>query len=252
MTPSKAPHPNGRTLYRKFQGALAEEYRLLKLAYPNLDEFEQQVGECAKKYKPAAPSDRISVVEIGCGDGITTNVLLSARDDMLLTAIDIAPAMIKQAKDNLERWEDSRDFQFVTADAVKYLAELPDDSVDIIASAWTLHNIFTDDRSVLLRESLRCLKPGGLFINGDKYAQEPEEHFQVLYEQMRIFFDVYLPIGKLEFLKEFVLHNLADEAPNTIMYESDAISEMQELGYVDITMTYRKRMEAVLVAYRAI
>lgn len=239
-----------QTQYREFRGSLAEDYRLLKLAYPHLEQFQQCVGDCVRKYKPVTPTNPVRVVEIGCGDGITTNILLSARDDTVLAAIDIEPGMIERAKENLQPWEGVRNFQLITSDALRYLSDLDENSVDIIASVWTLHNFLTTFRGDFLKEAFRCLKPGGLFVNGDKYAQEQALHFNELYEQMRVFFDVYLPIGKYGFLKEFVLHNLSDEAPDRIMYQADAISYMAEVGFSDITAVYRKHMEMVLIAYK--
>ena len=239
-----------QTQYREFRGTLAEDYYLLKIAYPYLEEFQQYVGECAREYEPATVANHVKVVEIGCGDGITTHVLLSARDDIVLAAVDSELGMIERAKENLQSWEGLRDFKLITSDALKYLADLDENSIDIIASAWTLHNFVAPYRCDFLKEAFRCLKPGGLFVNGDKYAQEQATHFDELYEQMRVFFDVYLPIGKYDFLKEFVLHNLSDEAPNRIMYQAEAISYMAEVGFSDIAVVYRKHMEAVLVAYK--
>jgi SAM-dependent methyltransferase len=85
------------------RGILADEYRLVKLAYPHMDEFQGIVGECIKGYCPRQDVDKIQVLEVGCGDGLTTSIILEAREGIFLTAIDIEPAMLALAKANLAR-----------------------------------------------------------------------------------------------------------------------------------------------------
>jgi hypothetical protein len=100
----------------------------------------------------------------------------------------------------------------------------------------------------VLREAFRVLAPGGLFVNADKYAPDGQARFDALGEQLGRFFDAFLPLGKYELLRDWVLHNVADQAPDRVMTEKQAWADMAALGFVDLRVSERHNMEAVLTA----
>jgi ubiquinone/menaquinone biosynthesis C-methylase UbiE len=233
----------------RFVGSLLDEYQLLNLAYPHMEEFQSALAELVRLH-PGIAARNLKALELGCGSGYTTHMLLRSRKDVVLTAIDNEPGMLKTATESLKDWLSSGRLILVESDALEYLRSAQGDSIDIVASAWTLHNFDNSYRHDLLVQVLRVLKPGGLFVNGDKYAQHGMEHHRALHEQMERFFEAYLPIGKYEFLREFVLHNLDDEAPSRIMHEAEAMDQMTKIGFKDIRVAYRRGMEAVVAALR--
>lgn len=234
--------------HREFKGALSDEYRLLGLAYPYMEEFQGLVGEAVRRYVPLKPGDPIQVLEIGCGDGYTTNVLMNVRDDIRVTAVDVQPEMTAKARENLEEELSTGNLEIVTADALEYLRGLPDQSQDIVASVWTLHNLKREYRLELLKEVHRVLKDGGLLVNGDKYPREGAEHHRELMALMETFFDAYAQYP--DFLRDFVLHNLSDESPDLLTSEAESEQQMSEIGFQNVTRVYRRDMEAVITATR--
>ena len=62
------------------------------------------------------------------------------------------------------------------------------------------------------------------------------------------FFDAFVPLGKLDLLREWVLHNLADQAPERAMLADDTLAELAGLGFSDLRLGPRWNMEALLVA----
>ena len=105
-------------------------------------------------------------------------------------------------------------------------------------------------RQQVLAAAFNALKPGGLFVNGDKYAQQGEAHQKILVDQLNCFFNAWLPIKKYDFLQWWVLHTVGDESSEKIMRETDAMQKMQSIGFVNIEIVYRKKMEAILVAHK--
>lgn len=190
----------------RYRGILADEYRLVKLSYPHIDEFQGKVGERIRRYSEIHGEASLRILEIGCGDGLTTDVILSASEHICLVAIDIESEMIKRAEENLSGWKGNRHFELIMADALTYLRSVPEGSFDIVASAWTLHNLNTSYRLSVLKSIYKALKPKGLFVNGDKFAPSDDLHHEHLVTQMKRFFDAYIPIGQYEFLRDFVIH----------------------------------------------
>lgn len=233
---------------RRYRGVLVDEYRLVKLSYPHIDEFQGRVGECVRRYREDNPECFLRILEIGCGDGLTTDVILSVSENMKLVAIDIEPEMIKKAEENLTSWKRIRQFELVVADALTFLRSTSEGNYDIVTSAWTLHNFNTSYRISVLKLIYKALKPKGLFVNGDKFAASDDLHHEHLVTQMRRFFEAYIPIGQYEFLKDFVIHNLHDESPRRIMKEIDYRRDLHAIGFVSIQDVYRELMEVVYIA----
>lgn len=227
--------------YPEFKGYHTEEYQLLQIAIPHFIHMYDQVGEQVAQFQPQR------VLEIGCGDGALTYNILTKCPGVQLTAIDLNGTSLALARDYLQEWPN---VTLHEAEALAYLQAQPNDSFEAVASIWCLHNINTPQRHEILKEILRVLKPGGVFINGDKYAQSPELHHQILTQQVSAYFDKWLPLGKSEFLKEWVLHMFFDEACVRFMPETPELEYMVSLGYVGVQKLYRQNMEAIVVGYK--
>ncbi len=78
--------------------------------------------------------------------------------------------MQEQAKKHLSKWITEGKLTFSGDDALTALKKIAPDSVDIVASAYTLHNFLDSYRNEVIQEIFRILKPGGQFINGDRYG----------------------------------------------------------------------------------
>jgi len=54
--------------------------------------------------------------------------------------------------------------------------------------------------------------------------------------------------GKHDLLKEWVLHNVADQAPDRVVREKESIQRMEEIGCAEVRILHRENMEALIVA----
>ncbi|MEI6553238.1 MAG: methyltransferase domain-containing protein [bacterium] len=154
-----------------------EEYDELLLALDWYNEFEAKTGDALKKYLETHLQDaiEIKVLEAGPGTGITTLELIKADPRVKVVAVDNEPKMLNVVKERFATIEELKNrVEFVLSDILAFLESCPDESFDVFSSVYTLHNFTPDFRNKVIELISKKLKKGGLFINGDKYAQDDE------------------------------------------------------------------------------
>lgn len=234
-----------------FAGVIGQEYDLLKRLSPLAPEMSRLVGEAVADV-PAAQTP-LQILELGGGTGITTLALLSSRDDLHILSVEIEPVMQAQAKQNLHAWVDCGKVTFLIQDALSALQSLPDASIDIVASAYTLHNFLNSYRAEVIPEIFRVLKPGGQFINGDRYALDDQSlHTQFIQQEVRNYFAVLIHMQKTAVLQDWIVHLFNDESENHIMRESIALAEMQAAGFCNIQVLNRQEVNALVIAKKSL
>lgn len=234
---------------KRFHGKAGEEYKLFKLACPHFEELENTLGKIIKEQFQDKNNSEIKVLEIGCGPGFTTLIILNSDKRIKIVAVDNETVMIEQAKEILKEFVNNKRVQLVEADALEFLRKQSSDSFDVFASGFTLHNFPNDFREQVLKEIYRVLKPEGIFINADKYALNNEsEHKQSLNWQLQQFKEKYSQINRPDLIDEWSSHYLEDDKPEVIMKESKAIKSMNKICFKNIKIVFRKQMEAVLFA----
>lgn len=232
-----------------FSGIIGKDYEMLKLICPLMTEMSRLVGQAVARY-PTQPS-KLKVVELGGGTGITTLSLLSAREDLNIVSIDNEPTMQNQAKQNLQTWQEAGRLAFNGHDALTALQAMSPASVDIIASAYTLHNFLDEYRQAVVGECFRVLKSGGQFINGDRYGLDDlNKHTRMIQEEVAGYFRVLIGINRLDLLEHWIVHLFSDESENHVMRETVALQQLRAVGFTDITLTNRTEVNALVAAVR--
>ena len=235
---------------KRFHGKLSTEYRLFKRARPQWDELERQIGAAIARQRPMKAAGPLVVVELGCGTGFTTAAILAARPDVSLSTVDNEGQMVAQARRNLRSWIRAGTVKVTQADALSHLVRRRTGSVDAVASMFTLHNFERRYRGRVLRHIYRVLKPGGVFVNADKYAKGTRDQAKVLREQLIRYFDVLVPIGRHDLFNEVVAHYMSDEGEAHVMKEADAVRAMRRLGFRSIRRPFHRGMDAVYLAHK--
>lgn len=233
---------------RLFSGPIGAEYEMLKVICPAAAEVSLRVGRAVAGWKPGQP---LEVFEIGCGTGITSMALLLAREEISVTAVDNEPTMLAQARANLSSWLEQGRLRLVEDDALSALRALPDASVDLVASGYAVHNFLQGYRWKVLEEIRRVLKPGGAFINGDRYAlDDAAAHTRLTQEEARHWFKSFAAIGRYDLLEQWIVHLFSDESPDHIMRLETSVECLRELGFCPVDVAFREGVNAVLVAVK--
>ena len=233
-----------------FSTVIGQEYDILKLICPASTEMSRLVGNAVNAYPTT--ENTLQIVELGGGTGITTLAMLSGTKNMHILSIDNEPTMQNQAKQHLKQWIDAGQLSFCGDDALTALKNLPDNSADIIASAYTIHNFLNSYREQALKEIFRVLKPNGQFINGDRYAlNDIRHHTRLIQEELGQYFKVLTEMQRNDLLEKWIVHLFNDESEDHVMRENVALTQMQAAGFVRIQVSNRIGGNALVTGIKA-
>jgi ubiquinone/menaquinone biosynthesis C-methylase UbiE len=153
--------------------------------------------------------------------------------------------MIKKAKVYLK----GVDIKLVLADAFAYINKLKKNSVDIITSGFVFHNMPRAWRAKMFKAIFAALKPGGVFINADKMAPDDEKkHRSDFIWQMKRIVQAHISAGRDDLAREWLLHYLRDNQPEYIFTEKEAREVLKKIGFAQVKIFGRSRMDAAVVA----
>ncbi|MCD2127231.1 class I SAM-dependent methyltransferase [Rhodococcus ruber] len=109
------------------------------------------------------------VLELGCGSGYGTQLILDKFGASSVDAIDLDPAMIDRARRRLARSVDRVRLAQGSATDLWTAFKATDDSYDVVFDFAIIHHI--PDWRAALNEVARVLKPGGLFVFDEVTAE---------------------------------------------------------------------------------
>ncbi len=144
-----------------------------------VDEYVGRVGRLAPRLAgeaalvellPPAPE---RVLDLGCGDGRLTALVLDARPGVVAAVgLDSSPAMLARARD---RFRDDARVQVLESDLADPITTLGD--FDVVTSGFAIHHLVDDRKVSLLYEIASQLLPGGVYANLEVVASPtPELH----------------------------------------------------------------------------
>ncbi len=234
-----------------FSGIIGQEYDTLKLICPLATEMSRLVGNAVNDYSKLITRP-LTVVELGGGTGITTLSILLANSHLSILSIDNEATMQSQAKLSLNDWLEKGRLKFSADDALSALQKIESDSVDLIASAYTLHNFQHDYREQVHQQIYRVLKTGGQFINGDRFGLDDiSTHTRTIQHEVANYFKVLTKLNKLDILEHWIIHLFNDESENHVMRETDTLNQLKTIGFSDILLSSRIEVNALLTAKKS-
>ncbi|SHN56019.1 class I SAM-dependent methyltransferase [Desulfovibrio litoralis] len=121
-----------------------------------------------------------NILDIGCGTGLFSSVLLKKYPNAKFTLIDLSDKMLELAK---ERFKNNINFKFITEDYTKHKFN---EKFDIIISALSIHHLSATQKEVLYDSCYKMLNDNGIFINADQVLSpypEVESMFSNLWKK---------------------------------------------------------------------
>ncbi|NOU99961.1 malonyl-ACP O-methyltransferase BioC [Paenibacillus planticolens] len=122
------------------------------------------------------------ILEIGCGTGNLTSRLVDIWPEAAITALDIAPGMLRAAEQRLDQ-QAGYEIRFIQGDVEEWSAAAQTASFDLIVSSacfqWLKHPVQT------LQQLRRLLRPGGSLVFttfGPETFGELHESFREVYQ----------------------------------------------------------------------
>ncbi|OKH19910.1 class I SAM-dependent methyltransferase [[Limnothrix rosea] IAM M-220] len=128
--------------------------RLLRESYHNI----------LKAQLPEAPE---TIVDIGCGAGLSTEALQELFPDAQVTGVDLSPYFLAVASYRTAQAEKQLTWLHAAGEATT----LPDNSVDLVSCSLVFHELPQSAAIAIFREAKRILKPGGHFAMMDMNPQ---------------------------------------------------------------------------------
>lgn len=231
-----------------FSHKIKNEYDILDTVYDNnFVTFQKKIKDELEKTKNGK---ELNILEIGCGTGITSKIILDSNLDLNLFALDSDPEMIEKTKKNLKNHSKYYKLHPIKSDSLTYLTNNKNVKYDVIVSAFTIHNFDKDYREDLLKAIKNSMETGSLFINVDKYAPDDDKtRSKALAYRIEKYTNV-LQKDNPELLKEWVNHYIEDQSENKVMKAEETKKLMEKLGFeiVDYKESGELEMMAILTA----
>ena len=124
--------------------------------------FDGLYGTVLELIAEWGPPRGARLLDLGAGTGLFAAMVRAAYPAIRLTLVDLAPAMLDQAR---RRFGDTPDVEYVVGD---YASDLPAGPFDAVVSALSIHHLEDDAKRRLFARLPASLAPGGLFVNADQ------------------------------------------------------------------------------------
>lgn len=126
--------------------------RYSKLGEPVLAQFLKQL----------LPSRSGRILDVGCGSGVFLRCVHEADQTATGIGLEVDPAVVRQARDNLAAWGIDRSFAVVAGD-IRTHPESGEGPFDLITLFNVLYYFPLEERPALFRRIRSLLAPGGVF-----------------------------------------------------------------------------------------
>ena len=185
-----------------------------------------------KQHLSAMPIDAsatpqpLKVLDIACGTGNSLRMINQSMPEAALYGVDLSPAYLRKANDNLADSKSNIPVQLVQANG----EQLPfvDEFFEGTTSTFLFHELPAEARQNVINEAYRVTKPGGIFVICDSIQAIDSPEFEPLMENFPAMFH-----------EPYYRHYTTD----------DLVARLEAAGFTDIR-TYNYFMSKYWVAYK--
>ena len=216
---------------------IAEEFNAFSENYTNdmvccvpnyLKLLNSFVENLPKTFQPT------QILDLGCGNGNVTNILLSKFPDAEYTLVDASEEMLTLCKKRFSKHNINyansyfKDFDFKK------------DNFDMIVAGFSLHHCKAEELQILYKKIFYSLKSGGVFSCSDLMIDKTQEVHNALLEDWKTFVYKSFPDGEkwkwlMEHYNEF---DNPDSLTNHLAWLNNAEFEKYSINIYDTYWTH--------------
>jgi cyclopropane fatty-acyl-phospholipid synthase-like methyltransferase len=199
------PDPDSTALFRT---AWAAYEAVVRGDWMQHRELERLVTGWLDRVRPSGP---LRLLDLGCGDAVCLRNWLRRRPDVHYTGVDVADAVLDQARGALAGVER---VTLVAAPMQEFVRTCPA-SHDVVFSSYALHHLATEAKRAFLRDVRGCLAPGGVLVLVDAFRREDETRDEAVAAYVDMMRTKWTGLGS-EHLALACEHVAAHDFPETV------------------------------------
>lgn len=121
--------------------------------------------------------DVTSFLDLGCGDGILGQMILSKWNNAKGVFVDYSEPMIKAAKSKNQQFQDQSLFAILDFGNTEWLTSISQEfPVDVVISGFSIHHQPDNNKKRIYKDIFdKILKPGGVFLNLEQVKSPTRE-----------------------------------------------------------------------------
>jgi tRNA (cmo5U34)-methyltransferase len=168
------------------------------------------VTEAARRIIPSAEN----LLDIGCGAGNYTLMMLSKIKNLHCTLVDLSKPMLDKAFERVSA-ETSHQVEIIQGDIREI--DLKENHFDIILAGAVFHHLRDDaDWEVVFNKLFRILKPGGCLMISDLVTQVTEKMTKYIWEK---YGDYLESQGGAEYRQKVLDYVAREDSPRSLNYQ---------------------------------
>lgn len=185
------------------------------------------ITEAAKRIAP----DATNVLDIGCGAGNYTLMMLSKIPDLNCTLVDLSKPMLDRAFERVSQ-QTTNKVNILQGDLRK--VELKENHYDIILAGAVLHHLRDDrDWKETFTKLYNLLKPEGCLMISDLITQDTELINEYTWER---YGDYLESIGGVEYRQKVLDYIEKEDSPRSMNYQLDL---MKKVGFRKVEILHK-------------
>ena len=179
-------------------------------------------------------------IDLGCGDGILANTLLTQYSDANGLLLDYSPSMIDAAKDRMSAFQNQKIVQSDLSDS-NWLDNVIN-KPEVVVSGYAIHHLKNGRKYELFEEIFEILKPSGIFINMD-HVSSASKFGNSLFNEL-IIDSLHAKLekegkkqSKADLMREHL--NRPDQSENILLPVTTQCEWLKEIGFIDVDCFFK-------------
>lgn len=185
------------------------------------------ITESAKRIVPNAEH----LLDIGCGAGNLTLMMLSKLENLNCTLVDLSKPMLDKAFERVSQQTNNK-VSILQGDVREI--ELPEKHYDIILAGAVLHHLRDDnDWESTFRKLFKLLKPNGCLMISDLITQDTEILNEYTWEK---YGDYLKSVGGKHYRQKVIDYIEKEDSPRSMNYQLEL---MKQVGFKKVEILHK-------------